>query len=130
MTHRTYFDINGNFTAPPVTASTPVITVSASGAAQALTVPAQGDRAYDIVLTANCALSLTGGSAGVAQTVHLWLRQAGGGGFTPALPAGVKWPVGGPPVPGTAAGQIDVYKFTTLDGGATFTGERVFVYGG
>ncbi len=100
----------------------PVTTVAASGAAQTLTFPASGNAAYDLTLTANCALSLSGGTAGQLQALTLILRQDATAGRLPALPASVKWPGGTAPTPNTAAGGIDVFTFTTPDARATVLG--------
>ena len=100
----------------------PVTTIAASGASQALAAAAAGDRAFDITLTANCALSLSGGVAGQQQAITVYLRQSGAGGFQPALPPGVRWPGGTAPTPNSAAGVIDVFRFATPDAGATWFG--------
>lgn len=102
--------------------TTPVTTVASSGASQSLAFPASGNSAYDITLTANCTLTITGGTAGQLQTVTLILRQSGGGGFTPTLPAGTKWPGGTTPAVNTVAGRIDVFTFITPDAGTTVLG--------
>jgi hypothetical protein len=97
----------------------PVTTVAASGASQALTFATSGSKCYDITLTANCAITLTGGTAGQLQTITLILRQSGGGGFTPTLPAGVEWPGGQAPSPNTVSGKIDVFYLSTPDASTT-----------
>ena len=100
----------------------PVTAIATSGAAQTLTLPASGNAAFDVTLTANCALSLTGGTAGQLQTLTLILRQDATAGHLPSLPAGVKWAGGIAPTPNTASGGIDVFTFTTPDAGATVLG--------
>jgi len=95
--------------------------VSASGSAQTLTAIRGGTIGYDITLTANCALTLAGGAVGLKQTIYAWLRT-GAGGFTLTLPSGVLWPNGTPPTPSTIAGQVNVFTFTTIDGGTTWVG--------
>ena len=100
----------------------PVTTVATSGAAQILAAPSIGNVAYDVTLTANCTITLTGGTAGQLQVVSLFLRQDATGGRTPTLPA-VRWAGGSAPTPNTAPGKIDVFRFTTPDGGATWFGD-------
>ena len=102
--------------------SVPVTTVAASGTTQTLAAPASGSKAYDITLTGDCTLTLSGGTAGQQQTITAYLRQGGTGGRAVVLPAGVRWPSGVIPTPGTAAGGIDVFVFTTPDAGATWFG--------
>jgi hypothetical protein len=103
-------------------ASTPTTVVATSGAAQTLTAAASGSVAYDITLTANCTLTLAGGVAGQQQSITVYLRQDATAGRVAVLPTGVKWPGGVAPVPGTLAGNVDVFTFTTPDGGATWAG--------
>lgn len=100
----------------------PVTTIAASGSSRALAFPASGNAAYDITLTANCAVTLTGGTAGQYQTITLILRQDATAGRTPTLPNGVKWPGGTAPTPNTTAGNIDVFTFSTPDARATVIG--------
>ena len=107
---------------PGGSASTPVTTVAASGASQALAFPASGSVAYDVTLTANATFTLTGGTAGQNQTVVLYLRQDATAGRSPTLPSGVKWPGGVAPTPNTAAGRVDKFTFATPDGGTTIVG--------
>ena len=109
----------GTSAAAPVV---PVTTVAASGAAQTLTAATRGACAFDVTLTANCVLSLAGGSTGQLQVITLFLRQDATAGRVPSLPGGVKWPGGIVPTPNSAAGVIDVFTFTTPDGGATWFG--------
>lgn len=100
----------------------PVKTVTVSGAGQTLAAPIIGNIAYDITLTSNCTITLTGGTAGQLQTVSLFLRQDATAGRVPMLPA-VRWAGGTTPTPNTAAGKIDVFRFTTPDGGVTWFGD-------
>ena len=103
-------------------ASIPVFGISASGTSQSLAAASSGSKAYDITLTANCALSLSGGTAGQQQSMTVYLRQDSAAGRIVTLPSGVKWPGGTPPTPGAAAGNVDVFVFTTPDGGTTWFG--------
>ena len=101
----------------------PTTTVAASGAAQTLTAPAYGNAAYDITLTANCTLTLAGGTAGQMQTISLFLRQDATAGRVATLPSNARWSGGTAPTPNTTAGKIDVFRFTTPDGGVTWFGD-------
>lgn len=107
---------------PGGSGNTPVTTIATSGASQALAFPATGNAAFDVTLTANCAITFTGGTAGQLQTITLILRQSGSGGFIPTFPAGVKWPSGTPPIPNTTLGKLDVITIQTPDAGATLIG--------
>lgn len=99
-----------------------VTKVAASGANQALTFAASGDKAYDITLNSNCTFTLTGGVAGQKQAVNLIIRQSGAGGFVPNLPAGILWSSGSAPIPNTVLGKVDFITFTTVDAGVTVLG--------
>ena len=103
--------------------NTPVTVVAASGAAQVLRTSAYGNAAYDVTLSADCTLSLSGGIAGVQQRVTVYLRQDATAGRVVTLPAGVRWAGGVTPTPNTAAGKIDVFHFTTPDAGVTWFGD-------
>ena len=102
--------------------STPVTTIAASGSSQTLTAPAVGNAAFDVTLTANCAFVLAGGAAGQLQVLTLFLRQDGPAGRVATLP-GVRWAGGTVPTANIAAGKIDVFRFTTPDGGVTWFGD-------
>lgn len=100
----------------------PVTTVATSGTSQALAFPASGSVGYDITLTANCTITITGGTAGQQQSITIWLRQDSTAGRVPTLPAGIKWQGGIAPTPNTLAGRIDSYTITTMDAGTTLLG--------
>lgn len=100
--------------------TTPTTAIATSGAAQSLAFPANGDVCYDITLSANCTITLTGGTGGEFQTMTLILRNQGG--FAPTLPATIKWQGGVAPVPNTLAGKIDKYMLSTPDAGVTVFG--------
>ena len=104
-------------------ATVPVTSVASSGAAQTLAAPATGHAAYDLTLTANCTLTLQGGTAGQLQRISLFLRQDATAGRLPALPPNVRWAGGAAPTPNTLAGKIDVFHFTTPDAGVTWLGD-------
>ena len=97
---------------------------SASGAAQALAAPANGSSAYRVTVTANLALSLSGGTAGQWQRVYLRLIMDATGGWTVTWPSqvGTRWPGNVAPTPATAPGSMTVVWFDTDDGGTTWVG--------
>ena len=101
---------------------TTLATLSASGGSQALSFAAAGNAAYDITLNGNTSFALTGGTAGQYQTITAVLRQGGSGGYTPTLPANVKWASGSAPVIATTAGTVTTIIFGTSDGGQTIVG--------
>lgn len=112
----------GSVLLTPGAGITPVTKIPASEAVQGLAFPASGSAAYDITLTANCTLALSGGAAGTLQTITLILRQGGSGGFVSTLPAGILWANGTPPTPDTTAGHIAVITLSTDDAGTTILG--------
>lgn len=99
-----------------------VTVVPASGTAQTLaasTVTGE-DPVYDLTLTADCTLTLAAAASGRQQSITLYARQDATGGRALALPGGLLWPAATPPVLSTAAGKVDVLRFTTLDGSTWF----------
>ena len=100
----------------------PVTVIAASGATQTLAFAASGDSAYDITLTANCAITITGGTVGQCQQLTLYLRQSGAGGFAPSFTQTIGWPGGTAPTFNTTAGKFDALKINTPDGGVTLSG--------
>ena len=110
----------------PVTvpARIPVTTIAASGSSVALTLPATGSITYDITLTAACTLTLVGGTNGEEQRIRVYLRQDATAGRVVTLPTNVQgWAGGTVPTPNTVGGRIDVFQFTTPDGGVTWLGD-------
>ena len=97
----------------------PVTTIAASGTSQAVAFAASGNNAYDITLSANCTISLSGG---VFQHLTLVLRQpASGATYSVTLP-GAKYAGGTAPAVSTTNGQVSVITYATPDGGATIFG--------
>lgn len=93
----------------------PVSTIAVSGASQALV----AGIAYDITLTANCVLQLSGGVAGqVAQTL-IRLRQGAGGPYAATWPSNALVANGQPPVLTQAQGRVDAFLVETWDASAT-----------
>lgn len=103
--------------------ATGVTAIAASGASVVLAAPASGHAAFDVALTANCTFSLSGGTAGQLQVLTLFLRQDTTAGRVATLPSNARWTGGVAPTPNTAAGKIDVFRFTTPDGGVTWFGD-------
>ncbi len=101
-----------------MTILTKLNTVAASGASQTLAGDdgTGTDKVYDITLTANCTLSLSGSNTGRYQTVQCILRQDATAGRTVTLPSGVTWAGGAGPVLNQLAGFFDVIQFSTKDG--------------
>ena len=110
-------------------------TSSGSSTVTVTTIVASGRHAGDRFFPRPAALPTTSPSPPIAcsvlvaarpgniRSVVLILRQnstAGGG--VPTLPANVRWPGGNAPTPNTVAGKIDVYTFSTSDGGTTIFG--------
>lgn len=85
---------------------------------------------FDITLTANCTLSFTNlPTDGIASIWIFIIRQpASGGPFTVTWSATVEWQEsdgstgGSAPSLFTAAGAVDVFHITSLDGGYTYGG--------
>jgi hypothetical protein len=105
-----------------LSASTTPVTDVGIFSSCALLFPTAGSNAYDITLTQNLTLSLTGGTLGQWQRLTLILREPVGGGLTVTLPTNVKWSGGTAPTVGTGASQVTVITFGTDDGGITYFG--------
>lgn len=97
-----------------------VHTVAASGAAETLNL-ASGN-VHDVTLTANCTLTLTGATAGVACAITILLRQDGTGSRLVTWPGSVTWIGGAAPTLQTDPGDFDVAVLFTLDGGTNWIG--------
>ena len=100
----------------------PVTTNTSVSGPVTLSPPASGSNAYNLTLTGATILSLSGGAAGQQQTMTVYLRQDATAGRVVTLPSGVRWPGSTAPTPGSAAGGIDVFVFTTPDAGTTWFG--------
>ena len=97
-----------------------VSTNATSGAAATLDL-ANGN-VFDLTLTANCTLTFSGTTAGVACSFTLILRQDGTGSRTVTWPASVDWPAGTAPTLTTTASAVDVLTFLSTDNGTTWLG--------
>lgn len=102
---------------------TALVTVAASGATE--TVDLAAARTYDVTLTANCAVSLTGAVTAEAWAVSILLRQDGTGGRTVTWTDTIGWAGGSAPVLQTAGGSVDIVTLLTVDGGTTWLGAHV-----
>ena len=99
---------------------TSLVTVAATGATE--TVDVSVARTYDLTLTANCTLTLSGAVTAEAWYLTLILRQDGVGSRTVTWPGPVVWPGGVTPTLSTAADSVDVFTLFTLDGGTVWFG--------
>jgi hypothetical protein len=100
--------------------SDPLTTVATSGASQSISVASYG--VVDLTLTANCALTLTGATAGTAWSITFILRQDGTGSRTVTWPSGTDWAAATAPTLTTTASGVDVVTLLTVDGGTTWLG--------
>lgn len=105
--------------APPM-----VHAVGDSGSTLVLDAAAAGGYIKTVRLTANCAVTLTGASIGLATTLELILTQDSTGGRAITWPSSVKW-AGGVPILSTAAGATDRLVLTTYDNGVTWYGDLI-----
>lgn len=98
-----------------------VTTIAASGSAQTLMVG--GANTFDITLTANCTISLTGAAlSGSESSILLILRQDGSGNRTVTWPGSVTWASGSAPTLSTTASAVNFVVLETIDGGSVWFG--------
>jgi hypothetical protein len=95
-------------------------TVAASGSTETLDLVT--GNVHDVTLTANCTITLTGATAGVACAITVLLRQDGTGSRLVTWPGSVTWIGGAAPTLQTAAAAFDVIVLFTLDGGTNWIG--------
>ncbi len=106
---------------PSTTEDTSLVIVAATGASE--TVDCSVARTYDLTLTADCTLTLTGAVTGEAHYVTLLLRQDGTGGRLVTWPGSVEWTGdGSPPTLATDPDALDVVVLLSEDGGTTWLG--------
>lgn len=98
----------------------PLSTVASSSTAQTINVASYG--VIDLTLTAACALTMSGASAGSAWTATLILRQDSTGSRLVTWPSGTIWASGSAPTLSTAANAIDVVTLVSVDGGMAWLG--------
>lgn len=83
-----------------------------------------GDGNYhDVTLTADCTLTLTGATNGVACTMNILLRQGSGAPWDVTWPGSVSWVSGSAPTLATAEDEWNWVVLTTLDGGTVWFGD-------
>ncbi len=107
----------------------PVTTESGTGTYN-LTFASSGDKAYDISMTGQVTIAVSGGTVGQMQKISVQLRQpTTTGGYSVTLPpygsgAGyVRWDGGVVPSVNTAQNTITFLQFITMDGGVTVIGQ-------
>lgn len=94
---------------------------AAVGAAE--TIDASTANIHKIILDVNCTLTFDGAPAtGVNGSFTLFVEQDASGGNTITWPASVQWRDGSAPVQTTTANALDIYSFSTIDGGTTWQG--------
>jgi hypothetical protein len=93
---------------------------AASGAAH--TIDLADGNVFDLTLTANCTLTLTGATADKGCSIWVLLRQDGTGSRTVIWPASVEWPGDVTPTLATAANAVDIFALLTIDGGTVWYG--------
>ena len=59
---------------------------------------------------------------GYRVTITLIISMDGTGGYTRTWPAGVDWPGAAEPTFSSGVDEVDMYTFTTIDGGTTWMG--------
>ena len=96
-----------------------LVTVAATGAAE--TVDVSVARTYDLTLTADCTLTLTGAVTAEAWFVTLLIRQDGTGGWDVTWPASVEWATAAPTID-PAINALTVVTLGTVDGGTVWLG--------
>lgn len=97
-------------------------TVAAAGATETLDL-ADGN-VHDVTLDANCALTLTGATNGVACSVAILLRQGSGAPYTVDWSGqDISWVGGSEPDLATAEDEWNLIALLTLDGGTTWFGD-------
>lgn len=98
-----------------------VTTIASSGAAKTLMVG--GANTFDITLTANCVIALSGAAlTGSESNILLILRQDGSGNRTVTWPGSVVWAGGSAPTLSTGASEVDFVVLETIDGGSVWFG--------
>jgi hypothetical protein len=97
-----------------------LVTVTSAGATETIDVSVA--RTYDVTLTADCTLTLTGAVADEAWWVALLIRQDGTGGWDVTWPGSVEWPTGGAPTIDPDPNALTVVTLGTVDGGTVWLG--------
>jgi hypothetical protein len=97
-----------------------LVTVAAAGATE--TIDVSTARTWDVTLSANCVLTLTGAAVAEAWWAVLMLRQDGTGGWSVTWPGSVVWPGGTEPVIDPDPAALTVVTLGSVDGGTTWLG--------
>ena len=80
---------------------------------------------FNLTLTGNITLAVSGAINGKGCSFTLYLTQGGSGNYSVTTwPSGTKWS-GGAPTLSTAANAVDILVFESIDGGATWFGSLV-----
>ncbi|MGH3609142.1 MAG: hypothetical protein ACRDRD_13765 [Pseudonocardiaceae bacterium] len=103
-----------------VTETADVISASTASQALDLTLGTVFDVTLAVATTTFSFTNPVGG--GAVNSFTLWLRQDGTGGRAVVWPASVKWPSGLAPTISTGINKLDVYSFSSRDGGTTWLG--------
>ena len=104
---------------PGASAGAAVTVIATSGASQAMTFAATGDKAYDITVSQALALSLSGGTAGQFQRLVLIIKNPSG--YPVTLPSGANIKYAGGIAPAVGTG-FTVITFGTDDASTTIFG--------
>ncbi|HEX8390039.1 MAG TPA: hypothetical protein VF597_01310 [Candidatus Saccharimonadales bacterium] len=100
-------------------------TISTIGSATgAVTLNLANGNVFNVTLTGNTTFTFSGATAGRACSLSLYLTENATGGYGVTWPSSVKWS-GGAPTLATAAGNVNILVFETLNGGTTWFGSLV-----
>lgn len=104
-----------------------VIPVSSANSSTAYTVsaPSHGESRLKLTLSANCTITLAGGTSGEVCAVQVHLVQDATGSRTVTWPGNIDWGAVGAPALSTAATKTDRLYLTTDDGGLSWQGALV-----
>ncbi len=81
---------------------------------------------HKILLDVNCTLTFTGApAAGISASFTLYVKQDGSGGNTITWPGAVQWRGGTAPAQTTTSNALDIYVFSTIDGGTSWQGAQI-----
>jgi hypothetical protein len=105
-----------------------VNTVAAAGSTETLSLVTAN--VHDVTLSADCTLTLSGATNGVACTMNVLLRQGSGAPWLVTWPGSVAWVGGSAPTLETAVNAWNWVTLITLDGGTVWFGEAVTASGG
>lgn len=101
------------------------VTSANSSTAYTVAAPTHGESRLKLTLTANCTITLSGGTAAEVCAVQLHLVQDATGSRTVTWPGNIDWGAAGAPALSTAATKTDRVYLTTDDGGASWQGALV-----